>query len=1242
MQWLAVVTVDGAVTINANMKIKLTAGAPGPNEVQINLTNPNAPILTFNAAEAGLTVRYAYKYNVSLTGYSLGYGGTAYAITSRLSLGSSNSLKNFSFEVHGPTGAGDKNPSDIVVDFLTNTLYGCGWPAGELSAVNGPDDLAATGYKRYCEQAGLLLSPVMAEQRSALEYLKWLLDASNADCVYSGDVLRIVPLGDTAVGTYTPYNTPVYAITSDHLLGNADADGPVTATRIRQQDTFNSCPVEYLDSETVDVASKYNVAIAEDIEQSDFERTGEVRKADVFELHCITKATVAQYISRVRAQRSIHVRNKYTFRLGWQFAKLEPLDLVQLTDPLSGLVSAVLRVKRIEENRDDDSFTVTAEEVPVGAFAAPLFTPQTGSGGGQDTAAAPPFANPPVMVVPPLTATRNRQPEIWLGGAGGSKDWAGAQVWLSWDGATYEYQGDIKAAATGSLNADLGAGSPIDGTSTCQVDLRASGQTLASVTSTERDNLETLCWVDGELLAYQTVALASSGIYNLTNLRRGLLGTVGSAHTASSTSRFMKIDERVLRVPVTIDRFGTKAYVKIVSFNTSRTLLQDIATVAPYVLQLPSKKEGAPVVLAAPFKVNFDRFDLTEWEVQQTITNDPGFTQPPTLVLDSPGPVNTKYLTLTTYGDNFSAAEVLLVNRTLIPYDTRKLYALITRLAQQYGGGGGAAPTVGVVAVAADGVSYVQYDTTTVSTLAGVNIYQVNSDPDSIGVAPPTFNLYTAYSKGVANPGLGGSEYSNTPNPLPTGTAFVRLAIVLKLNHDDTASHCGEVQWVEVDDQAPLPGGALVPFTVDASAKIIANTVDANRLRANIIAATHLQVGVSNNQLFNCDWASGAPTVPVDLGGTYVGGWRVIRSVPALLTTAGMNDALARLDGNTNAQNERSLNTVYLYQNNRLISATDSCYYITDYMPVIAGRKYCASVYSGVLRCKATVEIAWYDSAKAFLSNASVNAAGTNDEEKAGGTTLTSYKRIYNAAKAPVNAAYALMWLRKWDTKATHVTSYAFFCRAMWEELPISVDPSDSTEKGPLEPTMWQQAATTVLDQNAIKSNALQTTNYAEDGSGNPTAGAKLSARGTAVKVAPGNLQVSTLNFDSAWYNKTWFARVAVQVPAGGLGSLAYGSAQNVSSVTDSGNNYGTAVNALRITWSAPPPGIVGTPIPFPSAMLMPSSDYRLRLVMVGMGANYADFHMRDESNTNAPRAWNVAVDFYITIHFHFASGYPL
>lgn len=36
----------------------------------------------------------------------------------------------------------------------------------------------------------------------------------------------------------------------------------------------------------------------------------------------------------------------------------------------------------------------------------------------------------------------------------------------------------------------------------------------------------------------------------------------------------------------------------------------------------------------------------------------------------------------------------------------------------------------------------------------------------------------------------------------------------------------------------------------------------------------------------------------------------------------------------------------------------------------------------------------------------------------------------------------------------------------------------------------------------------LRTSNYAEDESGNPTAGAKLDAQGTALKVAAGNLQV--------------------------------------------------------------------------------------------------------------------------------------
>lgn len=46
----------------------------------------------------------------------------------------------------------------------------------------------------------------------------------------------------------------------------------------------------------------------------------------------------------------------------------------------------------------------------------------------------------------------------------------------------------------------------------------------------------------------------------------------------------------------------------------------------------------------------------------------------------------------------------------------------------------------------------------------------------------------------------------------------------------------------------------------------------------------------------------------------------------------------------------------------------------------------------------------------------------------------------------------------------------------------------------------------------------LRTTNYAQDASGNPTAGAKLASTGTALKVANNSLQVGTLVFSDYWF----------------------------------------------------------------------------------------------------------------------------
>ena len=53
-----------------------------------------------------------------------------------------------------------------------------------------------------------------------------------------------------------------------------------------------------------------------------------------------------------------------------------------------------------------------------------------------------------------------------------------------------------------------------------------------------------------------------------------------------------------------------------------------------------------------------------------------------------------------------------------------------------------------------------------------------------------------------------------------------------------------------------------------------------------------------------------------------------------------------------------------------------------------------------------------------------------------------------------------------------------------------------------------------------ITATAIQTTNYAEDGSGNPTAGAKLATGATALKVASANLQVGGYVFTDYFYRQ--------------------------------------------------------------------------------------------------------------------------
>jgi hypothetical protein len=140
------------------------------------------------------------------------------------------------------------------------------------------------------------------------------------------------------------------------------------------------------------------------------------------------------------------------------------------------------------------------------------------------------------------------------------------------NGSTYQLLGRFAGKSrTGVLTAPLptvaaaSTGPTIDATDTLVVDISQSGLQLLSGSQQDALSGNTLCYVDGEYIGYQTAALTAPGRYSLTYLNRGMFGTAPGAHPAGAA--FARLDGQVFRVPFTQDRIGRTIYLKFLSFN---------------------------------------------------------------------------------------------------------------------------------------------------------------------------------------------------------------------------------------------------------------------------------------------------------------------------------------------------------------------------------------------------------------------------------------------------------------------------------------------------------------------------------------------------------------------------------------------------------------------------------------------------------------------------------------------------
>lgn len=514
---------------------------------------------------------------------ALAYRGTSYLAAAAFDLGSDPSTPNINAEVSGrllASGAGlvttgDVNPAAIINELVTDSGACLGMPASVLGSLSA--------MSTYAQAAKLLVSPAYTEAKPAREMIQSLCTVANTGVYFSEGKAKFVPYGDGAITdngtTYTPSLTPTYEITEDDLLPNGDE--PAKLKRKPQADAYNHVRVKFSNR-----AIEYNDDIAEAKDQASIEANGLRTMAEV-SMPEITEASVARRVAQNILQRASNIRNRYEFRVGWRFARLEPMDIVNLTESGLGLVAEPLRVVEVEED-DDGTLTILAEEMQIGSLGPANYPSQTSNGYKVDYNVPAGNTNAPVVFEPPASAADGLA-QIWIAASGGD-DWGGCEVWISDDNATYAQVGRITGKARhGILTAVTPTGPALDTASTVKVDMSISAAELQGGTTQNATDLTTLCFMDGELFAYRDATLTGPNAYTLAHLVRGAYGSPISSHAIGS--KFARLDQSVFRYTYEPKFVGRNIYIKLRSFNVYGSGLQDLAAISPTVYAIV----GAPI-----------------------------------------------------------------------------------------------------------------------------------------------------------------------------------------------------------------------------------------------------------------------------------------------------------------------------------------------------------------------------------------------------------------------------------------------------------------------------------------------------------------------------------------------------------------------------------------------------------------------------------------------------------------------
>lgn len=543
---------------------------------------------------------------------ALPYVGLAY-MAGVIDLGDSGSMPNYNFEVKGKllsSGDGvDANPADYIRYVLDKV------------GLSKTEIIGLDNYRSYCKHADLLISTPMDQTsaKTARDIINEIATLTNAYMFWSNDKFKIVCCDDRAYPSknpedpddkgWQPNRTITYDLTADDFIPQTGG-ALVTYSRKDSSEIYNQFPVEFVnrdsgyEKETVSYASTQDIA--------DYG----LRQANTTSANYIYTKARAVKVAETLARKAQYERNKYTFKLDWAFCRLEVGDLVTLTDESCGLNKQPAVIDSVTEGTDG-LLTITAISRAKGDYSAASFDVHAVDRPYVDYNVAPPDTDIPIILQPPAELTTSGL-EVWIGARGKSDGWGGCRVYVSDNKDYYRYAGQIATAARiGTLASAVLA----DATS---IEIDANGNFLSG-TQQDAERGNTLCWLGGECLSYQTATLLQNGHYELTGCIRGQYQTTATGHDAGA--EFARLDTALLRIPFLKEDIGKKVYLKLASYNIFGNNEQDLSnldeyeyTILPY--YIPPVRSLRAHNRYRQLVDGVSRYDLeVEWEPPENMTS---------------------------------------------------------------------------------------------------------------------------------------------------------------------------------------------------------------------------------------------------------------------------------------------------------------------------------------------------------------------------------------------------------------------------------------------------------------------------------------------------------------------------------------------------------------------------------------------------------------------------------------------